>query len=183
MAESNEQPQVSKGFTNSGGLSGAALKRMQELAQSLYDSTPGLQEGISLNPITPLELPRHTSKILSTAKKPQTTATALLGEFDRKGFNGAGDTYLRKVDKKDLSKGNYQFILNLEGAVTAEDWETKYREAWERFKLERIETLRLKDRMAHKQERYIAREQEYRKTIEQIEKDIEQHSIRPLRII
>jgi hypothetical protein len=25
-----------------GGLSGAALKRMQELAQSLYDSTPGL---------------------------------------------------------------------------------------------------------------------------------------------
>ena len=57
--------------------------------------------------------------------------------------------------------------------MTAEDWETKYREALERFKLERIETLRLKDRMAHKQERYIAREQEYRKTIEQIEKDIE----------
>ena len=51
-----------------------------------------------------LEMPRHTSKILSTAKKPQTTATALIGEFDRKGFTGAGDTYLRKVDKKDLSK-------------------------------------------------------------------------------
>ncbi len=29
-----------------GGLSGAALRRMQELAQSLYDSTPGLQEGM-----------------------------------------------------------------------------------------------------------------------------------------
>ena len=28
-----------------GGTSGAALRRMQELAQSLYDSTPGLQEG------------------------------------------------------------------------------------------------------------------------------------------
>ena len=55
--------------------------------------------------------------------------------------------------------------------MTAEDWESKYREAWERFKVERIETLRLKDRMSHKQERYIAREQEYRKTIEQIEKD------------
>jgi hypothetical protein len=26
-----------------------------------------------------------------------------MGEYDRKGFNGAGDTYLRKVDKKDLS--------------------------------------------------------------------------------
>jgi len=48
MAESNEQPQLPKGFTNSGGLSGAALKRMQELAQSLYDSTPGLQEGTPL---------------------------------------------------------------------------------------------------------------------------------------
>ena len=36
---------VGGGFTNSGGLSGAALRRMQELAQSLYDSTPGLQEG------------------------------------------------------------------------------------------------------------------------------------------
>lgn len=67
--------------------------------------------------------------------------------------------------------------------MTAEDWETKYREAWERFKTERIETLRLKDRMSHKQERYIAREQEYRKTIEQIEKDIDDHSTRPLRII
>jgi hypothetical protein len=28
------------------GLSGAAMRKMQELAQSLYDSTPGLQEGI-----------------------------------------------------------------------------------------------------------------------------------------
>lgn len=46
-----------------------------------------------------------------------------------------------------------------------------------------METLRLKDRMSHKQERYIAREQEYRKAIEQIEKDIESHSTRPLRVI
>ncbi len=45
MEGSSSQPQLAKGFTNSGGLSGAALKRMQELAQSLYDSTPGLQEG------------------------------------------------------------------------------------------------------------------------------------------
>ena len=104
-----------------------------------------------------------------------------MGEFDRKGFNGAGDTYLRKVDKKDLS--NFLYLILLEGAVTAEDWETKYREAWERFKIERIETFRLKDRMSNKQERYIAREQEYRKTIEEIEKDIEQNSTCPLRII
>ncbi len=31
--------------TSQGGLGGAAMRRMQELAQSLYDSTPGLQEG------------------------------------------------------------------------------------------------------------------------------------------
>lgn len=46
MAETSSQLPNNKGFTNSGGLSGAALKRMQELAQSLYDSTPGLQEGM-----------------------------------------------------------------------------------------------------------------------------------------
>ncbi len=34
-------------FTNSGGLNGGALQRMQKLAQQLYDSTPGLHEGKS----------------------------------------------------------------------------------------------------------------------------------------
>ena len=34
--------------------------------------------------------------------------------------------------------------------------------------------------MTFKQERYIARELEYRKTIEQIEKEIEAHSTKPL---
>ena len=71
----------------------------------------------------------------------------------------------------------------LEGAVTAEDWETKYREAWERFKAEREITMQLKDKMSFQQERYIMHEQEYRKTIEQIEKDIETHSTRPLELI
>lgn len=54
----------------------------------------------------------------------------------------------------------------LESAVVAEDWETKYREAWERYRQEKLRTLDLKGRMANKQERYIAREQEYRRTIE-----------------
>jgi hypothetical protein len=38
--------------------------------------------------------------------------------------------------------------VHIEGAVTAEDWETKYREAWERFKAEREITMQLKDKMA-----------------------------------
>jgi hypothetical protein len=42
--------------------------------------------------------------------------------------------------------------------VVAEDWETKYREAWERYRQEKLRTVDLKERMAAKQERYIARE-------------------------
>ena len=67
--------------------------------------------------------------------------------------------------------------------MVAEDWETKYREAWEKFKLEKQRTQELKERMTSKQERYIARELEYRRTIEQIEKDIATKSTRPLDII
>lgn len=96
-----------------------------------------------------IELPRHTSKILATAKKPPSTSSALLGEFDKKGFSGAGDTYLRKADKKDLSKQNSQ-LLCLESAVTAEDWETKYREAWDRYRVEREKTTELRTRMTAK---------------------------------
>jgi len=38
---------------------------------------------------------------LANAKKGP--SSNLVGEFDKKGFSGAGDTYLRKADKKDLS--------------------------------------------------------------------------------
>lgn len=41
----------------------------------------------------------------------------------------------------------------------------------------------MKDRMVSKQERYIGREHEYRNTIEQIEKQIEDKSTKPLEII
>lgn len=67
--------------------------------------------------------------------------------------------------------------------MVAEDWESKYREAWEKFKIEKQRTQELKERMTSKQERYIARELEYRKTIEQIEKEIASKSTRPLEII
>lgn len=56
-----------------------------------------------------LEVPRHTSKILSTtAKKP--AANTLIGDFDRKNFTGAGDTYLKKADKKDLSRNKILYF-------------------------------------------------------------------------
>ena len=67
--------------------------------------------------------------------------------------------------------------------MTAEDWETKYKEIWERYKEEKNRTKELKERMTNKQERYIAREHEYRNTIDHIEKEIDLKSTKPLQII
>jgi len=53
--------------------------------------------------------------------------------------------------------------------MSAEDWETKYFEILEKYNHEKQLTVRLKDNMIKKQERYIDREHEYRKTINQIE--------------
>ena len=67
--------------------------------------------------------------------------------------------------------------------MSAEDWETKYKEMWERFQEEKKKQTTLKEKLLTKQERYISREQEYRKTIEEIEKQIEAKSTKPLEII
>lgn len=53
--------------------------------------------------------------------------------------------------------------------MSAEDWETKYFQILEKYNFEKSETLRLKQNMIRKQERYIDREHEYRRTIQQIE--------------
>ena len=42
--------------------------------------------------------------------------------------------------------------------MSAEDWETKYKEVWDKFIEEKRKTETLKERMVTKQERYIARE-------------------------
>ena len=47
--------------------SGAAIKRMQEIAQNIYDSTPGMNE----------EMPRQTSKILQNVKNTKKGAGGL----------------------------------------------------------------------------------------------------------
>ena len=46
-----------------------------------------------------------------------------------------------------------------------------------------MKTEILKEKMVSKQERYIEREQEYRKTIQQIEQDIKENSTEPLKVI
>jgi hypothetical protein len=67
--------------------------------------------------------------------------------------------------------------------MSAEDWETKYFEILAKFNFEKSETQRLKQNMARKQERYIDREHEYRRTIAQIEGEIEARSTKPLEVI
>jgi hypothetical protein len=42
--------------------------------------------------------------------------------------------------------------------MSAEDWETKYKEIWAKYIEEKKRTEILRDRMATKQERYIGRE-------------------------
>ena len=42
--------------------------------------------------------------------------------------------------------------------MTAEDWENKYKEIWDKFIEEKKRTEVLKDRLISKQERYIQRE-------------------------
>ena len=67
--------------------------------------------------------------------------------------------------------------------MSAEDWETKYFQMLEKFSGEKSETVRLRQNMIKKQERYIDREHEYRKTIAQIEVQIQEKSTKPLEII
>ena len=67
--------------------------------------------------------------------------------------------------------------------MSAEDWETKYKEIWDKFLEERKKTELMKEKLISKQERYIQREQEYRKTIDSIQKNIEEHSTKPLQLI
>jgi hypothetical protein len=100
-------------------------------------------------------------------------------------FIGEG-TSLKKggsIEKKDLSKLLPEDNCGLAIAMSAEDWETKYKEIWTKFQDEKSKATILRDRMSTKQERYIGREQEYRKTIESIEKQIEDKSSKPLQII
>jgi hypothetical protein len=73
--------------------------------------------------------------------------------------------------------------LNLAIAMTAEDWETKYFQILENYNQAKQDAKRLRQNMVRKQERYIDREHEYRKTIQQIEKIIEEKSTKPLEII
>jgi hypothetical protein len=60
--------------------------------------------------------------------------------------------------KKKISVSTTLEVLNsyfLAVAMTAEDWESKYKEVWEKYLEEKKRTDVLKDRMITKQERYI----------------------------
>lgn len=73
---------------------GAAIRRMQEIAQSIYESTPGINE----------EIPRHTSKILQNVKTDKKTYGT--------GAKGAGGSDLSHEMKYEDWKTKYEEILN-----------------------------------------------------------------------
>lgn len=107
--------------------------------------------------------------------KAENRAKIFLGDNNNNNNNSSN---LRKggtIEKKDLSKlikasliRGFKYLY-IAIAMSAEDWETKYLQILERFNFEKQETKRLKQNMIRKQERYIDREHEYRKTISSIQ--------------
>ena len=65
--------------------------------------------------------------------------------------------------------------------VCAQDWPTKYKDIWERYRQERREAELLAGQMGEKHDMYIAREIEYRECIDRLESEIETVSKHPLR--
>jgi hypothetical protein len=72
---------------------GAAIRRMQEIAQNIYESTPGINE----------EIPRHTSKILQNVKTDKKAFGA--------GAKGANGSDLSHEMKYEDWKNKYTEIL------------------------------------------------------------------------
>lgn len=60
--------------------------------------------------------------------------------------------------------------------------EENYKKAWKNYLQAREHTKNLEVNLIKKQERYIRREQEYRKTIEEIQNEIKTQSMNPFRI-
>jgi hypothetical protein len=102
---------------------------MQELAQMIYDTTPGIEK----------DMPRHMSKILGHVvkedKKPQQRASLFTSDGIRKGGSLAN---------RDLTI-----------AMSAEDWEHQYFEVFHKFEEAKLKKEELEDKLVSKQERYI----------------------------
>lgn len=64
--------------------------------------------------------------------------------------------------------------------VPAQDWPRLYETNFDIFTEECTRAIELADLQTHKQEMYIYREQEYRKTIEELKNEIERRSQKPL---
>ena len=67
--------------------------------------------------------------------------------------------------------------------VPAQDWPRLYEDNFEIYKEECKRAIDLAELQADKQEMYIFREQEYRKTKEELKNDIERRSQKPLQEI
>jgi hypothetical protein len=67
--------------------------------------------------------------------------------------------------------------------VPAQDWPYLCNQNHKLYREERQRAKDLAVKMSHKQKEYIFREQEYRRTIEEIKREIDQRSQKPLQVI
>ena len=109
---------------------GTAMQKMKELAEQLYNSTPALAE----------DMPVAQSKILGNEIRQKTSTV------------GSRILNFREPVAGSTKKENFSI------AMSAEDWETKYREIWQNYEKEKQKAELTKTSMVKRQERYIARE-------------------------
>lgn len=74
-------------------------------------------------------------------------------------------------------------LPDLTNELRYEDWQTKYKEILEEYKLEKLKTTEMLEGLNQNQMRYIKREKEYKDVIGNIETKIEEHSTKPLEIM
>lgn len=147
---------------------GAAIKKMQELAQGIYNSTPRIADRKSFNLSQRcVEFPKNQSKILSNIKREG-------GTDDEKGTIRAS-LFISPETVKLAKHGRIQ-NKDLAIEVCAQDWQHKYDTILTKFDKERRDAHELRDHLLKKQEMYIYREQEYRDTIQLLKQQIEDNS-------
>lgn len=109
------------------------MKKMQEIAMSLYDTTPELQQGMpDFSDFS--DVPKHASKILANVKREDPRIEHRAQPFSSETMKKGGS-----IENKDLTV-----------AMTVEDWETKYREIWDKYIEEQKMTKLLEDRLQSK---------------------------------
>ena len=119
-----------------------------------------------------LEFPKTQSKILVNVKETEEKGPARAMKFKNQ---------CEQIENlRELSKYGNITDKDLAMEVPAQDWPRLYDTNFRIYSEACKRSIELAELQMHKQEMYIFREQEYRKTIEEIKADIERRSQKPL---